>query len=493
MDTTKDVIDLDQYREPNERMGTSDITPKIGVTYLPPFSFTPSEFPVQPKMLTDDLINYEDFKNFSWNNPADVAKMPGNLPSDIILPPGNQLSCGSCWAWATVTSLSDNYAIRYGVNPRLGPSYLISCSVSPTECITKNNVGCMGGKFADAFRFLTRDTAGVPSDCWGYQWCEDNKSCAGTSWNIFASSNSMNKMIEKTIPYAPNKNACISRESNDIYKYRVAKDSARSLYDREDIKMYTMYKGPLPAGATFYEDFVTGSMDFSKTGESWPETGGIYVHLDVKPSGSIFNRKYLTVNGDPYPYKNPHKYNNKMGGHAVVIVGWGEQEVPNFLPVSHPGKSTIVIPYWVVRNSWGPEWNGDGYCKVAMTNERMGINNLVKLDAVGPKAGGYGPITFDISHPPVGSIVAKKAAETRREQERKAEEERRKAQEEEERREMEKEDKERQRVENIRENIHIQLSTLKAAGEYDAKTIIVWILIIALVLGLIALVKSRYF
>lgn len=42
-----------------------------------------------------------------------------------------------------------------------------------------------------------------------------------------------------------------------------------------------------------------------------------------------------------------------MGGHAVVIVGWGNE-------TSADGKQ---IPYWIVRNSWGPEWGDGGYFK----------------------------------------------------------------------------------------------------------------------------------
>jgi len=37
---------------------------------------------------------------------------------------------------------------------------------------------------------------------------------------------------------------------------------------------------------------------------------------------------------------------NSLGGHQVTLVGWG----------TGPSGG-----YWVVRNSWGPTWNGDGY------------------------------------------------------------------------------------------------------------------------------------
>jgi cathepsin B len=39
----------------------------------------------------------------------------------------------------------------------------------------------------------------------------------------------------------------------------------------------------------------------------------------------------------------------KYGGHAVVIVGWGETETEK---------------YWIVRNSWGNSWGDEGYFKI---------------------------------------------------------------------------------------------------------------------------------
>ena len=45
-------------------------------------------------------------------------------------------------------------------------------------------------------------------------------------------------------------------------------------------------------------------------------------------------------------YRGPN--NGRAGGHAVVGVGFGEDN---------------GVKYWLLQNSWGPNWNGDGYCK----------------------------------------------------------------------------------------------------------------------------------
>ena len=51
-------------------------------------------------------------------------------------------------------------------------------------------------------------------------------------------------------------------------------------------------------------------------------------------------------------YTHP-KHGSSLGGHAVAIVGWGEEQ--------QGGRS---IPYWLVRNSWGVSWGDDGYFKI---------------------------------------------------------------------------------------------------------------------------------
>jgi cathepsin B len=38
-----------------------------------------------------------------------------------------------------------------------------------------------------------------------------------------------------------------------------------------------------------------------------------------------------------------------LGGHAVKIVGWGQEKGVN---------------YWIAANSWGPNWGENGFFKI---------------------------------------------------------------------------------------------------------------------------------
>lgn len=63
-----------------------------------------------------------------------------------VLAPGNQGSCGSCWAFTTATTLESAIAIKGNSSPeRLSVQYLVDCD--------ETNFGCGGGWMLDAYEF----------------------------------------------------------------------------------------------------------------------------------------------------------------------------------------------------------------------------------------------------------------------------------------------------------------------------------------------------
>lgn len=63
--------------------------------------------------------------------------------------------------------------------------------------------------------------------------------------------------------------------------------------------------------------------------------------------GFIVYQDFMNYKGGIYR----HYSGNKVGGHAVVVVGYGKQN---------------GINYWICENSWGPGWGESGYFKIKM-------------------------------------------------------------------------------------------------------------------------------
>jgi cathepsin B len=124
-------------------------------------------------------------------------------------------------------------------------------------------------------------------------------------------------VTDSCLPYASysgtNPITCKSfTQCNDgtpIKKYYGLKDSTVKLPNPTSIQANILQYGPVEAAFTVYQDFMYYS-------------SGIYTHT----SGSA------------------------LGGHAVKIIGWGNENGQN---------------YWIVANSWGTSWGLDGFFKIA--------------------------------------------------------------------------------------------------------------------------------
>jgi len=114
------------------------------------------------------------------------------------------------------------------------------------------------------------------------------------------------KFVPKCSPScAPNAN---SKTTEKFSLYKAKPKSTVALTCATQIQREIVENGPVQTGFQVFEDFLHYK-------------GGIYKYTD----GII------------------------MGGHAVRIVGWGREK---------------EINYWIVANSWGPEWGEKGYFRI---------------------------------------------------------------------------------------------------------------------------------
>jgi cathepsin B len=240
----------------------------------------------------------------------DGTQVWGNL----LTPIGDQGACGSCWAYSTSYALADRYAIF-----SLGQIKFIPSATELAECahnfgsnIEKDwgNVPALmamdDDSLYDALEVLYDD--GVPDIN-----CFPNK---------FSSNGKQYDMLKiedpTTLPY------CYTIEGIDfdtcadgvtaMKKYR--SQTSYNIQSNETAIKTDIYRfGPIATGIQVFEDFMT-----------WSGTG-IYTHPDTS--------------------------SELVGGHAVSVVGWGEET-----------QDGINVPYWLIRNSWGISWGMKGFFKM---------------------------------------------------------------------------------------------------------------------------------
>ena len=276
------------------------------------------------------------------------------MENEQISRPFNQGLCGSCWAVAAATCLSDVFVVskKTPVNPHLSPTYLLSCAPQGQ---------CDGGDPSQAVSDLS--TKGIPtSSCLNYNWCW-NTGCGGDPTKHFDDHN-VNQYIppcscstsalphDSTLYYATDAMAiCIPPDTSEFNDREEAmiKSYLSGLYGNVSsshvnlskesvpniqalIKYYIYTYGPVIGGFHVFTNFMRGQ---------FYETNGIYIE----------SYSYNGVPGIDYSDVEA----SWVGSHAVVIVGWGEDTIK--------GER---VPYWVVRNSWGTSWGNQGVWKMAM-------------------------------------------------------------------------------------------------------------------------------
>ena len=344
-------------------------------------SKTTENFDVTPKPFTGKVI--KSFGTVLKDNPKVAQKsllfravtptkrrkMPDNYPSNDIHSPiwkkymiliseiGNQGQCGSCWAWSTVGMLADRFSLCTAgkIQTELSPAKMVMCTFKfadlnikeedeflkqfwksldqrdPTsEKIfkdLKSTIACSGNDLYSSLQALFH-LGTTPADCVPYISTEGD-----VQYNLGESSDPEN------IPH------CLDVVGNDFGVCLNKKEAARiyraddiyTISSDEDDIMQEIYRwGPVAAGFKVYEGFLN--------------------EYDGK-----------TIYKGPKKDKNGNVIENPIGGHAVRIVGWGQDE--------KDGDT-----YWWIANSWSNKWGINGYFKMKRNiPECMLEQNVVAL------------------------------------------------------------------------------------------------------------------
>ncbi|KAK9880796.1 hypothetical protein WA026_013125 [Henosepilachna vigintioctopunctata] len=258
-----------------------------------------------PKVLEDNGEPYELPTNF------DARKNWPDCPT--IQEIRDQGSCGSCWAFGAVESMSDRICIhsKGKVHVHFSADDLVSC------CYTCG-MGCNGGFPGAAWHYWVRKgivsggVYGSKQGCRPYEIAPCEHHVNGTRPPCNGDNGKTPKCVRE----------CESSYPITYNKDRKFGKSAYSLSSNEAAIRNELYKnGPVEAAFTVYEDLLNYK-------------SGVYQHI----KGSA------------------------LGGHAIRIIGWGEEK---------------GVPYWLIANSWNSDWGDNGTFKIIRGKDHCGIEGAV--------------------------------------------------------------------------------------------------------------------
>lgn len=316
----------------------------------------------QSKSVGTDLASSPSFQAklnslFQQNIEKEKMKIDFELPSSFngkkvwanyIKDVRSQGLCGSCWAFASLFVLQTRLSIysRGKYNYNLSPAKMIFCSITDDsyeedfvnslkkqlnegnyydfkkdivdiDKIKDVTYGCEGKNLINAWQFLYR--FGSPDNsCFLYgdenNYYENNVTPDLTSTDNVPDACSL--YAKNTYDYCPSsKTNMITHRSGGFYLVpgveNKSGDNNKQSGTEYNIRKEIYKWGPCTTGMMIYQDFI-----------DW-DGKGVYVY---------------------------DKRSERIGGHAVVLMGWGEEN----------GKL-----FWLVRNSWGSDWGkNDGYFKI---------------------------------------------------------------------------------------------------------------------------------
>jgi hypothetical protein len=282
--------------------------------------------------------------------PVDWSTTANPQGRRLTCPVRNQQQCGNCWALSSTDALTDRYIVQSAIaGKKVGSQSLKLQPAITTQCTTQTvDQGCNGGAPYYAGQYF--EQVGCPNisgnePTWSAicsDGCSDiRQKCADLN-STFSGNTRWKAKSGSTV-------ATLSAGNPD----RKSVDTGTTILN---IKRALM-NGPVVGQMFCPNDFMYDG----DTCQVWSKTGGVYINGSYNDE---LDRQYSdqnpTVHGPAWA--DIQMEGGSPSAHAVEIVGWGNE--------GNHG------PYWIVKNTWGDSWNGDGFFKYGMypNNKYLGLD-----------------------------------------------------------------------------------------------------------------------
>jgi hypothetical protein len=314
--------------------------------------------------------------------PAPPASFDLREESPECFPPTiveDQGLCGSCFAFASISAAADRLCLKdphrlidaKGYRHLLSVQQFLSCNEPEEDAsfpgLTPQKWGCDGGYFLAVSQFLVRH-GGVLQDHYPYtSKCAtvNDGGVVNDQEHIFATQLGRHERtcdaVEKWLPRDLLPCACQEHASKprQCAKTSMHTTKVRSIYRLPNIQDINPHTG------TFYK-----MADVEK-----------FMMVDLMTEGTLYAAIRIYEDFDGFFQNDPmgvyrHLYGQLIGGHAIVIVGWGEKD---------------GIKYWLLRNSWGINWGDSGHFRVKRGTDECGIESRVWAYSTFDAGGGERP------------------------------------------------------------------------------------------------------
>lgn len=295
----------------------------------------------------------------AYEEPRDAVNLERFLP-----PPIDQGRCGSCWAVAGATAISARYGIYLEKEGRpqdpnavesvcapasinaakwhISPQYLLdrdewrTPDVDPgtgvAMCSADDFGKCNGNTQISPFELAkagAADLSCVPYFAGDGPSCKSG--CGSPVDNEYYECPGGNRTTQclKDTPWT-------SCADNSPLRLKVETYDVKHVIGEYSMKREVDNYGPILCGINFYTKANGANAGWTLDDKSslWGK------YADMISRGYVARPAF---DGDDY------RKDFNEGGHALVVYGYGE----------HQG-----VPYWLARNSWGPNWGDNGTIKI---------------------------------------------------------------------------------------------------------------------------------